>query len=253
MVDYKLVKEESFESISKYLNQIYSITDINNPLAFVTVNGKKYMITKVDDEEEPENSKYVICYDDGKEIKTVGSFYDADSFALNLGDFAYRRDNDGVSVIENQINGFKEQLSCDQTIETNPKTSFNYSQIDPLNRRSVYYHYIVNHFSNPDVVLPYLKDKWPDQITYIHGLFNLKKSLVLNDRYYFRYIRCNDDTIILNFLLRYYLASSVLDYYQSLGFNRGVSDEMVEFYKDKNENVKTLKKVTDEYRKNTGI
>ena len=253
MAEYKLVKEESFESISKYLNLIYGLTDISNPLAFVNVDNKKYMITKVDDEYAPDESKYAICYDEGNNIRLVGSFYDDNSFALNLGDIAYRFDNDGAVVLEDQNNGYKQQLSCNPTIESNPKVSFNYSQIDPCNKRSLYLHYVVNGYNDPNVALPYLKNKNANEVTYLHGILSMRRSHALNDKYYYRYVRYNDDTIILLPIVKHYTTEELMDYYQSLGFNPGVTDEMVELYTNRNKKVKTLKKVTDEYRKNTGI
>ena len=39
MEKFKLVQEESFESISRYLNLIYQLTELENPLAFVDVDS----------------------------------------------------------------------------------------------------------------------------------------------------------------------------------------------------------------------
>jgi hypothetical protein len=69
MDEFKLVKEESFESIARYLNILYSITDMNNPLAFVTCDYKKYMITKVDDEQDLVNNQIEQYYNRTNHLK----------------------------------------------------------------------------------------------------------------------------------------------------------------------------------------
>ena len=251
MDEFKLVKEESFESIARYLNILYSITDMNNPLAFVTCDYKKYMITKVDDEQDLVNQKYVILYNDNNKIQVVGFFYGIDNYTLQIDDTVYRVANNGIVATENTKSKFKQQLLCTDTIETNPIKNYMYGQMDSLNRRALYTRYLINNNQDYRYVLPYLSSKTPNDVTYVHGIIPVHNSRVLVDDKYYKYVRFNNDTVVLLPFQEGITVSDLNDYYQSLGFNTSVPQEMIDLYSGNNKKVKTLKRVADIYRKNT--
>ena len=254
MEKFKLVQEESFESIARYLNLIYQLTELENPLAFVDVDDKRFMITKIVNYDEPVDNGYVVVYDEDGRIRTAGLFYDSESFIANMGDVSYKVREELV-LREYMINGFKEQLSCTDTIEANPKKTFNYHQVDPLNRRIIDMHYFIDGYGNPNIALPYLKNKNPKaiELTTQKHIIPTTRQYTLDNNTYYRYKRINDETIMLLELLKKYSAEEMMELIQSYGCNTRIPNDMIELYFGENKDVKTLRKVADTYRKNTQL
>ncbi len=254
MEEFKVIKEESYESIAGYLNKICQYTNIIYPLAFVTYNGRKYMITEVEDNEKDGHS-YAIVYDDGYELRLFGTFYEDESFALvdDSINKSYRIGNNNVITTYDNNNRFEETFYSSKTIQTRPQDYFYYSQLDPLNRREVHMTYIISEAHTPERAVPYIRHRNPDNIMINKaGLFlnHPKDYGCFNDRYY-RYLRLNDDYVRALEFIKSYRSDEMRAYINSLGFNSYIPDELIELYMGTHNNAKVLRKVTDKYRENT--
>ena len=254
MERFKLIKEESYESLHKYLEVLCSVTEIDYPLAFVDLDDRRYFVMKVDKYDKPVNNGYLIMYEENGEIIPRGTFYDGESFMLNTGDLAFKIVNDGV-LLENEINLYKQQLLLMETDEAEPKKYFCYHQLDPINGRDVTLNYLDQGHLNPTDILPYLSTKNPKCIDIAQRkliLEHTKRFVLEADRYY-RYLRLNREGIMLLSTLRNYDVNSMNQWIESLGFNTTVPREMIELYRGENQEVKTMKRVTDIYKENTKL
>ena len=253
MERFKYIKEESYESLQKYLEVICALTEIDHPLAFVDLDDNRYLIMKVDRYDRPVDDGYLIMYDNGEEIVPLGTFYKGNEFLLNTGDMAYKI-GDNIALIENQKTLYKQQLVCRETVGTIVKNNFTYHQLDPLNKRDVNIHYIFSN--NPDYVLPYLKNRIPDAVdikTQVAFLQLIKKYVLIQGEEYYRYARLNNDTIFALELLKHYSPKEMNELIQSMGFYTTIPDEMIQLFNGQHEQVKTMKRVTDIYRENTKL
>ena len=178
-----------------------------------------------------------------------------DSVQVNMGNVGYRV-NDEMVIKKNLENGFVEQLSCGDTIETNPKKEFLFHQSDPINKKEVNMHYVLEGFGNPNIALPYLKNKRPiglDIVTQKLLLSLTKRYILENNNTFVRYRRVNDDTVLLLPLLRKYSYKDMMSLIQSYGCNPTLPSYMTDLFLGQNEDVKTLTRVADVYRKNTNL
>ena len=250
MVNFKIIKEESFESLNQYLRLIYQVSEGNYPFAFVNMDGTDYLTTKVDED------KYAIAYKKEDNYKLIGSCVkEDDSVVVCDQDFAYVLYPNGDLLKENQLNLFKESLVLYQSIESEPKTTLNFSQIDPINKRDVYMHYRLEGYGDPTVALNYIGNRVPMEIVIDKYPFfiDFEKRYANCDGHFYRYLRVNDDIIRALPFLKNYSYESLMDYIQSMGFNTTIPKELVDVYKNENSEIKVLKKVTQEYKKNTRL
>lgn len=254
MENFKLIKEESYESIAGYLKYIYQLTELEHPLAFIDTDKRRYMVTKILNLDEPVDNGFLITYEEDGEIRPVGLFYDDDSYSVNKLTSSYKVKDDMV-VRENKYNLFKEQLSCIDTIESSPKKSFNYHQVDPLNRVVIDMHYIIDGYGDPNIALPYLKNKKPSaiEITTQKHIIPKTKDYVLSDDTYYRYKRLNNDAVLLLSILKKYPYEDMMNLIQSYGYNTTIPDDLIHLYNGQDEEAKTLKRVADVYRNNTKL
>lgn len=250
MVNFKIIKEESFENLNQYLRLIYQLADGTNPFAFVNVDGKDYMITNAEDND------YAVVYKKGDNYKLVGThLVDDDNFAVCDEETSCVIYPSGDILRESQLNGFRESLVLYKSIESEPKVTLNFSQVDPINRRDVYMHYRLEGYENPLVTLNYMHNRVPIEVVIDKYplILEHEKRYAYCDRRYYRYLRVNDDIIRALPFLKNYSYEALMDYIQSMGFNTTIPKELVDVYKNENSEIKVLKKVTEEYKKNTRL
>ena len=201
MEQYKEIKEESFESLYRFIKAISPVYDYEYPLSFVTLDDNKYLITKVSEIEgyEDDAKRYIIAYDEDNTIKTCSYMNDDEAYGVVYGDKAYRVDiNDHAICVEDRNNYFKQMLSYAPDFNDNAHQSYNYIQIDPINAREAYLDYRVDNFNDTSMVLPYLKSRDPKLVelhVYRQFLKSSSKYICEGTKYY-NYFRINDQIVL---------------------------------------------------------
>ena len=258
MEQFKLINDESYESLIKYIQKINPIYDFDYPLAFVTIDGKQYMVTKIGDVEglEDDANRYIIAYDEDNDIKLASYMDDEDAYGVVFGDKAYRVDlNDHAICVEDRNNYFKEMLSYAPDFSENAFPAYNYIQIDPYNRRELYYDYRAENFENPEMVVPFLKARTPklvELIVYRAFLKHTERYVCEGPKFY-PYIRINDKILITIPYTRGKNYNDIAGITTSLGFNSYVPQEVIDVYSGNHKEVNKVKKIADIYKKNTHL
>ena len=253
MEDFKLVKEDSYESLFNYLNLLYQIFDMEYPLAWVDIDDDKYLMTKVSNDDGVDNT-YALAYSKDFLYGLYGVYYDDETFTFNDGRYGYRIEEDGVCV-EDLTNGFKQELVYSKTVETNPKDIYTYIQADKFNGRRIDLNYIINGHENINMTLPYLGVRTADHITLETKKLLLKKlrRYALESDKYYRYLRLNNDAIVLIPRVDIYNIDEMKEYLRTLGFLTSVPKILTDLYSDNYKEANHIKRAIKTYKRNTNL
>lgn len=257
MDKFKLIKEESYESLEKYLKKIGPVCDFDNPLAFVDTDDKRYLVTKVEDEQESHRDCdiYMVAYDNGEDIVTAGTHVEGDAFAINTGEVAYRvSDSEHLVCMENQGNNYYEELAYFPRSEYSAVPSFSYSQIDPINRNELLLNYRVNDRVDANSIAPYIGSRNPSLLELYYYNYLLKRSIKYVNAYkdtYLGYIRFINNSILAHPVFGRERIDDLYKVISSRGLRTHVPKELIDLYTGNHKLIKEYKKVTDIYRENT--
>ena len=244
---YKTIKEESYESINSYLNQICKYSSLANPLAAIMLDNKKYLVTRSDNEDV-----YTIAYEKDGDLRVCCTEDKDGVFSIVDDNDVYRYKKDEYICKRNINSNFQETFYGDKTEGEIEKEYFVYEQVDPFNKRDLIMHYYVSDLCDPQLALPYINNRYPDLVTLNkYKLFlNRYKTYSLVDKAYVRLINLFNNFIYSGIKIdRDYL----LQMFSQYGFNRSVPDELIDIYKGDNEDIKSLHRVTNAYKKNTRL
>lgn len=251
-MEIKRVKEESYESIKAYLDEMMSIVPRYSDLCFVDHDGKRYMVGIGDE-------KFAIVENDNGELNPCSIAY-PNQFMEKYETEEYKYDIitqlDLLEVVRHsRICKDCERLSYLPRIENHPHGVIEYVQfIDELTA-SVIKKYDVTGRISIDDSFNFSKYHEPDIIRveslkrFLFWLYRKSYDYslgLLDDFYYQPLIRLGD--LYIGSKKVKYPSSDFMDELSAEGFNRQIPDDLSSLITGKNERHETLKLVVDNYQ-----
>lgn len=258
-MEFKKVREESYESIQKYLETLLDVSDSIQNLSFVTVDGIKYLVSS-------EGERVGIVKNDGN---TLTAYYLCDASEEMPHDFyattnKYYRilrkevsDDTFVEVIKNTL-GEDEDLSKEESllymprIENFPRDIISYEQ--RVNNASFEMKYDVTERSSIISGVNYTKFHTPDQLiskvtrsrrfgSKVRETHFLK---ALNEEFYYKPIIATRNFAFGAGFLKY-PTEELLAEIALLGFNKKIPEDLYNLLTDEDKNYKTLRLIAHSY------
>ena len=251
MSEFELIDKSKYESYAAYLDMMCEVSELTNPVGKVNCDGKQYLISRIVDDIQYNKQGYVLCHADEGELNLSGSFYEDKNFGCQTNNDLYMIGDNGTVVHQDLNHNFEQLLMLYETICSDPHMMYSYIQTNNVTHRRLGMSYELPKRNDYDQALLFLNNRYPNEVTYMHSIVPLARHMVNIENKFYKYIRLNNDMIMPIPFARPNNADELFDYYQSLGFDTSIPDNMIELYQGNNQCVKTLKKVTDIYRKNT--
>lgn len=251
-MEIKRVSDESYESISAYLDLILTMTTNLKDLCFVNHDGKKIMITQFGTMTalvENDNGK-LTSYFLGKTPSQVDCFSSEDYL------YEMREEEDGIEVKRNDL-GTKDiyRLSYLYPIENHPRYIVEYLHyIDKL-ASSVDYSYDVTSRGSLESSLLFCDHHYPDKIVvnvlkqYFIKAYKRKYTyaLGLNDEKYHQ-PRIEIGPLLLGHKRLLLDAGGFIEALGNKGFISKIPEDLSSLLRGDNETYNRLKLVSNEYR-----
>jgi len=246
MENIKIVNEESYSELSKYIQTFSDYTPIKHPLAYVDENNKKYFIIKSANSEE--NQVYYIACDDGDGIKLFGAneikglftYWDSEHTYLLSDDTAQRKTADGR---------FIEQLSVSYPEDNGGRARFEFSQCDVKSPIVLIQLYPILINISELTYLYCLGEKDPLSLIFAHtNRLRRDNYYVYEDGCYFKYKVTKSRKARFSLFPVPYSKYEMQEIIKSRGFNPHVPQDLINLYQGSDRNQKVLKKVMDAYK-----
>lgn len=251
-MEIKRIKEESYESVVAYLNEMMSFVSRYDDLCFVDHNGKRYM-AGVGDE------KIVIIENNNGELNPYYlAFPDPMVEKFGMEEYTYDivTQPDLKEVIrKSTISDDCERLSYLPRVEDFPRDTVEYAQFidelfvsmlqkyDVTQRSDVNSSLVYCQYHEPDIIrIEALKKRlfWEHRVTYDY-------CLGLRDNFYYQpLIRIGD--ILMGTKRVKYPSKEFVEELGKKGFNTIIPDDLISLLTGEHETHKTLKLITDNYQ-----
>lgn len=251
-MEIKRVKEESYESISAYLNVMMSFVSRFDDLCFVDEDGKRYMVGIGDE-------KFVIVENNNGELNPYYLAF-PDPMVEKIGTEAYTYEivtQPDLKEITKKgtINGNCERLSYLPRVENYPRDEMEYLQFVEKLDSLMYQRFDVTSREDMNSACVFCQFHEPDVIhvdVVKKALFGYRCAkydycLGLHDKFYYQPL-IKIRGLMFGTKREKYPAEEFLDEICARGFNRKIPDELSSLLTDTNEKHKTLKLITDNYR-----
>lgn len=248
----KRIKEESYESIVTYLNEMMSFVSRYDNLCFVDHDDKRYMVGIGDE-------KFVIIENDNGELNPYYlAFLDPMVEKYGTEEFTYDiiTQPDLKEVVrKSTISDDCERLSYLPRIEDFPRDTVEYVQFlnefdismlqkyDVTTRSDIKSSLVFCNFHEPDVIrVEKLKQMlfWYRKVTYDY-------CLGLKDNFYYQPLIRIGDLLVGTKRVKY-PSQDFIEELSKKGFNKTIPDELTSLLTGDNTKHKTLKLITDNYR-----
>lgn len=249
----KRVKEESYESIELYLNEMMSLVSRYSDLCFVDHEGKRYMIGIGDE-------KFAIVENDNGELNPcclsypnpMIEKYDTEGYKYNIITYPDLKE----VTKESKISDDRERLTYMLRTDDFPRDTLEYIQfIDELTA-SVLKKYDVTQRNGVNSALAFCNFHEADIIrveTLKKFMLGYRKAtydycLGLNEDFYYQPLIRLGDLLIGTKRVKY-PSKEFVDELSEKGFNRNIPSDLSSMLTGSNEHYKTLKLITDNYQK----
>lgn len=251
-MEIKRVKEESYESIQAYLNEMMSLVSRYSELCFVDHNGKRYMVGIGDE-------KFAIIENNNGELNPCYLAF-PDPMVEKYGTEEYTYDiitqSDLLEVVrKSTISDDCERLSYMPKIENFPRDTVEYIQYIDALEASVLKKFDVTQRNGVSDSLVFCNYHEADIIrveTLKKFLLGYRKvtydyCLGLTDDFYYQPLIKLGEILIGTKRVKY-PSKEFADEISSQGFNRNIPDDLSSMLTGDNERLKTLKLVVDNYQ-----
>lgn len=249
-MEIKRVKEESYESISKYLDLLLTCVPVLFEVCMINYNGKQYMLGF-------SNDVLGIVENDGKYLNTYKYYYDNSEmvkYSTEQYDYQIIFTDDIRDITKTDLlNGNMERLSFLGRIENFPRDILEYVQFNHDEVATMQMKYDVTSRNGVTSSLNYSKFHKPDilelDILKKFLLYYKKKYIYVmglnNEGYYSPLIHIGD--LLIGNKKKVFDPDLLLEEMSKFGFNKSIPDDLSSILSDNSRELNTIKTLSNSY------
>lgn len=245
------IKTYGDDVLKKFSGPIYDLAYPIARLALYDFKGNRYMITKITCEDGEEYESFLLSYEDKGDLNIVSLINNKEFYQLETMGKIYVFKPGDVTIVDKEEDKVSELLAYNEDIEGVDFKSFLCKQVNNPKHKRVMSVYRVDEYPDPNMVLNYLDSRRPTFYEFTVGgkIICAKKQYLLNkDNYYNPCVQIDGEMKRINYK-KAFDDEDLKIMVQKTGFESNVPRELIELYKDKNDQMNDIKSITKEYIK----